>query len=75
MVEDARLTRRHEAAEVLRCLRESLREPLFARCLALLVAVDWRRSGADISSGVGDTPSDDAGGSHGDSVQLQRVSH
>lgn len=42
--EDATLTPRDEAEEILRCLRESLREPAFARALAQLVSGDRRNA-------------------------------
>jgi hypothetical protein len=38
VLEDAGLAPRDEAMEVLRCFRESLREPAFATALALLVS-------------------------------------
>jgi len=43
MPQDARLTPRQEATEVLRCLRELLREPAFASTLAHLVSRNGQR--------------------------------
>lgn len=40
MPQDAGLTLRDETAAVMRCLRESLCEPAFARALAQLVSVN-----------------------------------
>ena len=41
---------RDEAAEVMRCLRETLREPAFAAALALLVSGNGQRMNGNLSA-------------------------
>ena len=50
MIEDAAFTLRDEVAEVLRCLRESLRQPAFATALALVLFGKRQGEGDDLRS-------------------------
>ena len=52
MPNDATLTQRDEVANVMRCLRESLREPEFARALIQLVAGNWQDEKREIADGL-----------------------